>query len=109
MSDCTCKKDERIADLEAQLAGYILTHKADYQQIEQQAAEITQLKTPKGALTVLSKAMQDDPGYAWSWHCNVAMVAQDAGAPHDKANERAADFMSRAFSVDTSKPPAGEE
>lgn len=61
--------------------------------------------TPKQALAVLSNAMQSDPGYAWSWHCNIAMVAQDAGAPHDKANERAVDFMRSAFNVDTSKGP----
>ena len=57
------------------------------------------------AMQELSRYMQIDPEYAWSWHCNVAMVAQDAGAPHKEANERAADFMRRAFDVDTSKPP----
>lgn len=53
------------------------------------------------ALSVLSKAMQDDADFAWAWHCNIAMTAQDAGAPHDLANVWAANFMRRAFDVDT--------
>lgn len=61
--------------------------------------------TPAEAMAVLSAAMQEDYGYAWSWHCNIAMAAQDAGAPHKEANERAAGFMRCAFGVDTSLPP----
>lgn len=57
------------------------------------------------AMEVLRQAMQEDYGYAWSWHCNVAMAAQDAGAPHKEANERAAGFMRNAFGVDTRLPP----
>jgi hypothetical protein len=53
------------------------------------------------ALKVISDAMKADPDFAWSWHCNVAMTAQDAGAPHDRANVWAANFMRRAFDVDT--------
>ena len=59
----------------------------------------------KKAMEDLAFSMSIDPDYAWSWHCNIAMVAQDAGAPHKEANERSADFMMRAFGVDTSKPP----
>lgn len=53
------------------------------------------------ALWWLARQMRRDFGYAWSWHCNVAMVALDAGASHDRANRFAADFMSRAFGVNT--------
>ena len=53
------------------------------------------------ALWIISRAMKKDPGFAWSWHCNVAMVGIDSGAEHRQANERAADFMKRAFGVDT--------
>tara|TARA_Y100000034_G_C6803253_1_gene360457 strand:- start:507 stop:935 length:429 start_codon:yes stop_codon:yes gene_type:complete len=67
---------------------------------------VTQTPVEK-ALEVMSEAMKADPGFAWSWHCNVAMAARDAGAPHKEANERAADFMKRAFGVDTSKEPVG--
>lgn len=52
-------------------------------------------------LSVLSQAMKDDPSFAWAWHCNIAMVARDAGAPAYEANVRTADFMRHAFGVDT--------
>lgn len=55
----------------------------------------------KVALWWLSRAMRKDIDYAWSWHCNIAMVAQDAGAPWEEANKRTSDFMKRAFGVDT--------
>lgn len=61
------------------------------------------------ALEILSSAMRDDPGYAWSWHCNVACAAMDEGAPHDSANAAAARFMRAAFGVDTTKPPVAEQ
>jgi hypothetical protein len=59
--------------------------------------------TPKEAVECLSAAFKADPDYAHTWHCNIAMAAIDAGAPHKEANERAADFMSRAFGVDTTQ------
>lgn len=55
----------------------------------------------RSALAVLSRAMQRDADFAWAWHCNIAMTARDAGAPHDRANIWAANFMRRAFDVDT--------
>ena len=52
-------------------------------------------KTEAGkAIETLSAQMKSDPGYAWSWHCNLAMLAVDAGAKHGAANKRAAQFMS---------------
>lgn len=63
----------------------------------------------KNAMKVVQKAMKNDPDFAWSWHCNIAMAAQDAGAPHKEANERAADFMRCAFGVDTTKAPEHKE
>ncbi len=56
--------------------------------------------TPKQAMDALRRAMQKDIDYAWSWHCNVAMAAFDAGAPIREAHERAADFICNAFDVD---------
>jgi hypothetical protein len=47
--------------------------------------------------------MLKHPDYAWSWHCNLAMMAYDAGAPHRDANIRAADFMKYCFGVNTRK------
>lgn len=63
----------------------------------------------KEAMKVLSFALQNDPDYARSWHANIAMVAQDAGAPHHESNVRAADFMKRVFGVDTTREPARTE
>ena len=57
------------------------------------------------AVKRLSKALRDDLDYAWSWHCNVAMTAYDAGCPHDVANEGAARFMQVLAGVDTRKHP----
>jgi hypothetical protein len=60
-------------------------------------------KTEAGkAIETLSAQMKSDPGYAWSWHCNLAMLAVDAGAKHGAANRQAAQFMSNVFDVDTS-------
>jgi len=61
--------------------------------------------TPSQAMAALTKAMKADYGYAWGWHCNIAMAAFDAGAPHKEANERAAGFMRMAFDVDTTREP----
>jgi hypothetical protein len=57
------------------------------------------------ALNIIKSAMRDDPHYAWTWHCNVAVSMMDEGAPHDAANAAAARFMRLAFDVDTSKGP----
>ena len=61
--------------------------------------------TVTDAFNVLQKYMQDDKDYAWSWHCNIAMVAVDAGANHIEANIRTGDFMRRCFGVDTKTFP----
>lgn len=54
----------------------------------------------KQALEVIKAEMKNDPGYAWAWHCNVSMIAFDAGAQHIESNIRAADFMQNVFEVD---------
>lgn len=60
------------------------------------------------AFAWISRQMKNDPGYAWSWHCNVAMAQYDAVmtmpadfGPHRIANMGARVFMGRAFGVDT--------
>jgi hypothetical protein len=58
------------------------------------------------AFTDLKLAIEADPGYAWSWHCNIAMAAQDEGLDHAAGNRAAARFMSMCFGVDTTKAPA---
>lgn len=46
------------------------------------------------AFDTLKTAMKEDPGYAWSWHCNLAMPIMDAiGVSHADANKAAALLM----------------
>ena len=62
--------------------------------------------SPHGeALNIIRSAMRDDPHYAWTWHCNVAVSMMDESSTHDSANAAAARFMRLAFDVDTSKAP----
>lgn len=49
------------------------------------------------AIKVLAKAIHTDQGYAWSWICNLAMMAQDAGASNSEANKGAAGLMYNLF------------
>ena len=61
----------------------------------------------------LKKALQADPDYAWSWHCNIAMNLMDnLGSYNPKANnqerhrvcnEAAAKMMNYIFNIDTAK------
>jgi hypothetical protein len=62
----------------------------------------------EAAIMAFGRAMRDDPGYAWSWHCNLAMMAKDAGADHKKAQQHAAAFMQRTFGVNTMSPEVFE-
>ncbi len=58
------------------------------------------------AVGKLCKSLREDLDYAWTWHCNIAMAAFDAGCPHDVANEGAAQFMQLLAGVDTREHPA---
>lgn len=78
--DCPDDKEDLVADLAAALRGRVVGAAAP--PFEQ-----------------FCRALAADFAWAWSWHCNLAMMAVDAGAPHREANERAADFMERAFGV----------
>jgi hypothetical protein len=49
----------------------------------------------------LARQMRSDEGYAWSWHCNLAMAAYDEGLEHHAANRAAARFMDSAFNINT--------
>ena len=51
------------------------------------------------AFNAIKEAMASDPGYAWSWHCNIAMASVDEGMEHDAANKAAARFMYNCFGV----------
>jgi hypothetical protein len=47
-----------------------------------------------------AKTVRSDNDFAWTIFCNLAMMAKDAGAPIEKANERSADLMKHWFGVD---------
>lgn len=57
------------------------------------------------AMEVVTAALRADADYAWSWQCNVAMAAYDAGCPIGVANEGAARFLQILAGVDTRKHP----
>jgi len=58
------------------------------------------------AFDELKAAMQADPEYAWSWHCNFAMPIMDAsGISHEKANKAAAHLMQHVFDYDITTHP----
>lgn len=79
-------------------------------------------RIPKGecgkAMDVLKQAMNEDPGYAYGWHCSIAVMYQDSTPKprfltpwgrerHRKAiyaasNEAASRFMKACFDVETS-------
>ena len=51
-------------------------------------------ETPiQAAMKTIIQAMQEDPSYAWSWHCNIAMAFVDAGGDHYTGNQAAANFL----------------
>ena len=54
----------------------------------------------------LRDEVRADQDYAWSWHCNIAMAAQDEGVDHETANKAANRFMQICFGVDTKAPNA---
>ncbi len=68
-------------------------------------------KKIRRAMKTLKKAMKKDSAYAYSWHCNVAMMCYDAIQhelhitdhydAHRVGNEAASRFMKLAFDVDT--------
>lgn len=67
----------------------------------------------KKAIDVLREAFTNDPSYAHSWHCNIAMASYDAmgdddgmeSLPHNQrhkvANDAASRFMKLCFDVGT--------
>lgn len=61
----------------------------------------------KQALDTLKLAFKNDPEYAWSWHCNIAMPMYDSFAfngtnsiTYFEANVAAARIMHHLFNVD---------
>jgi hypothetical protein len=67
------------------------------------------------AISILRRAMADNPDYAHGFHCNVATCCNDAIESargikdnHIIANEAATRFMKSAFGVETSNDMLGK-
>lgn len=58
---------------------------------------------PPEALMGLKVALQEDEGYAWSWHCAISMACQDEGVDKAVADRIGARLMSQAFGIDMTK------
>lgn len=54
----------------------------------------------QAAMKTVIEAMQQDPDYAWGWHCNIAMSFVDAGGDHYTGNQGAARFMRTLANVE---------
>ena len=63
------------------------------------AVQPEQEPVPAAMKTVI-EAMQQDPDYAWGWHCNIAMSFVDAGGDHYTGNQGAARFMRTLANVE---------
>jgi hypothetical protein len=51
----------------------------------------------------LKEAIQNDPDYAWSWHCNLAVPMQDEGMSPYSSQLAASRILSNFFGVDMLK------
>lgn len=49
------------------------------------------------AMEVLSNAINENDEFAWGWHCNIAVAAQDEGMSHEDSQKVARRFMGWAF------------
>lgn len=56
------------------------------------------------AFNVLKDAIQNDPSYAYAWHCNIAMSCYDAGANREVAKDAANRCMTLVFGVTGEQP-----
>jgi hypothetical protein len=82
-------------------------------QLEQEWCDVRKLKnaytTPQAecapvAFQALKDALLADDGYAWSWHCNLAMPIMDSiHCTPEQANKAGADLMKYLFSIDVRK------
>lgn len=72
----------------------------------EQTTDTAGVATPygvRGALEVLRAAIDSDPEYAWTWHCNIVEANMQGGyLKWKEANEAACRVMKSLFDVDTS-------
>jgi hypothetical protein len=70
--------------------------------VEELQEKLTQAETTIDTLSnpyvSLSRRLQDDDDYAWTFHCNIAVVIKDVIAiDHTTSNEIAVKLMSHLF------------
>lgn len=119
-------KDARIKELEEQLAAKKQEQKETYAAYEEEyvSREMLAQKLAEATKTnpfdELAKRLRDDPDYAHSWHCNIAMMCYDAIMEFDSetlhedahkiGNDAASRFMKLCFNIVTEQPlPASDE
>lgn len=68
----------------------------------QTADRMTDSGPIRSPMCMLAEHIRQDPDYAWSWHCNLAVSAMDEGLDHAAANRSAARFMC-VFGVDMTR------
>ena len=62
--------------------------------------------TPVAEAWEVFEAAMKDPGYAWGWHCNLAVPIMDAtGITHKQANMAAAHLMQHLWKCDITTHP----
>ena len=71
---------------------------------EAQLGEVMKLDIFASPPNMLRAAFKADPDYAHTWHCNIAMLLQDEGVEHTKANDRVRGFMKLAFDITDYEP-----
>ena len=64
------------------------------------------------SMRIIGEAARSDPGYAWSWHCSIAMAFYHSWTNenrpadiHRKVNEGAARFLYNLFKIDVKEFP----
>jgi hypothetical protein len=72
--------------------------------VEMKMTNIEKQDAPVSAFQALKTALQADPEYAWSWHCNLAMPIMDSiRCTSEQANKAGADLMQYLFDIDIRK------
>ena len=89
MNDYTKQLEERVEQIQQRLVVS-----------ESKVAELESINP----YSALRKLMIDDPEYAWSFHCNIAMPIRDNSKhSYNESNILAAVIMNHLFKIDTSK------
>lgn len=71
---------------------------------EKDGDELRPNRDIRSAFSLLQDAMKRDRGYAWSWHCNIAVTIIDSiDVSHEKGNRAAQDVMQQVFEIDVTQ------